>query len=62
MQLEFLRNYASMSRSKVSAVAENLMLYTDEFSTFDAVFPNAICPSNPWISDDMSYWILNQPM
>ena len=62
MQLEFLKNYASTPRSKVSTVAESLIEYTEEFSQFDAVFPSAICPSNPWISDDMSYWILNQPM
>lgn len=50
-----------MSRSKVSLVAENLTEYTDVFFDFDAVL-NSVGPSNPWIQDDQTYWILNQPM
>ena len=61
-QLEFLRNYWANSRTKVSQVVENLIEYTEKFMEFDAVFPSSVGPSNPWITDDQNYWILNQPM
>ena len=63
LQLEFLRNYSLISRTKVSQVAESLIDYTEDFYEFDAVLnPTSVSPSNPWITDDQSYWILNQNM
>ena len=61
LQLKFSREYLSMSRCKVSFVADNLMDYTDTFLEFDPmlVVPG---PSNPWITDDQTHWLLNQPM
>ncbi len=61
MQLEFLRNYCDMSRCKLSQVVKSLMEYTEVFYEFDA-FLNPATPSNPWIQDDQTYWMLNQPM
>ncbi len=61
MQLEFLRNYCSMSRCKVSHVAECLMEYTEDFCDFDPVL-SGVLPVNPWKEDDQSYWMLNQPV
>ena len=61
LQLKFSREYLSMSRCKVSFVADNLMDYTDTFLEFDPM----LCvpgPSNPWITDDQTHWLLNQPM
>lgn len=60
-ELVFLRNYSLNIRAKVSQVAESLIDFTEDFYEFDAVLnPNSVGPSNPWITDDQSYWILNQ--
>jgi regulator of G-protein signaling len=62
-EVEFLRNYCLMSRCKVSQVAESLIEYTEDFYEFDAILNgNSVGPSNPWITDDQSYWALTQPM
>ena len=62
-ELEFLKNYSRMSRAKVSTVAESVIEYSEEFFEFDAVLnPNSVGPSNPWITDDQTYWMLNQPL
>jgi regulator of G-protein signaling len=50
-----------MSRCKVSQVVKSCMEFTDVFLEFDAML-NPAAPSNPWIHDDQTYWILNQPM
>lgn len=40
---------------KVSKVADSLVSYTEQFLEYDP-FVAAIEPSNPWISDDTSFW------
>ena len=60
-QYEFLKNYFATSRSKVSQVAESLIDYTDTFMEYDPVL-NPVIPSNPWVADEATYWILNQPL
>lgn len=61
-EVEFLKNYMLMARAKVSQVAENIIEYTEDYFEFDAVLnPNSVAPSNPWITDDQTYWLLNQP-
>lgn len=60
-EVKFMRDYAAMSRAKVSQVAEGLIDYTDTFLEFDPVL-NPVGPSNPWISDDQTFWMLNQPI
>lgn len=60
-EVKFLREYSSISRCKVSFVAENLQDYTDTFLEYDPM----LCqpgPSNPWITDDQTYWELNKPI
>ncbi|XP_059079148.1 mucin-5AC-like isoform X2 [Tigriopus californicus] len=59
-ELEFLRNYCATSRTKVSVVVESLIDHTDVFCEFDAIL-NGVGPSNPWITDDQTYWMLNMP-
>jgi regulator of G-protein signaling len=56
-----MKNYLAMSRNRVSQVAESLIDYTDTFAEYDPVLNPAI-PSNPWVADDPSYWMLNQPL
>ncbi|KAG7274305.1 hypothetical protein CRUP_024000, partial [Coryphaenoides rupestris] len=42
---------------KVSKVADSLMGYTEQFMEYDP-FVSLTEPSNPWISDDSSFWDL----
>ena len=42
---------------KVSKVADSLMSYTEQFMEYDA-FVSPTEPSNPWISDDTTFWEL----
>lgn len=42
---------------KVSKVADSLMGYTDQFMEYDP-FVSVTEPSNPWITDDASFWDL----
>ena len=42
-------------------VADSLIDYTDTFTDFDPVL-SPVGPSNPWITDDQTFWLLNQPM
>eukprot|EP00096_Caligus_rogercresseyi_P002566 TRINITY_DN1474_c0_g1_i3.p1 TRINITY_DN1474_c0_g1~~TRINITY_DN1474_c0_g1_i3.p1 ORF type:complete len:505 (+),score=78.01 TRINITY_DN1474_c0_g1_i3:338-1852(+) len=60
-EAEFMKNYLAMSRAKVSVVAEGLLEYTEIFTEFDA-FLSPVGPSNPWVTDDQTYWCLNQPI
>lgn len=60
-EVKFLREYASMSRSKVSQVLDSLIDYTETFVDFDPILCGVL-PSNPWITDDQTYWIHNQPL
>ena len=61
-QLQFLRNYCTgFARSKVSVTSEQLIDYAEKFLEFDAIL-TPVSPSSPWVSDDQSYWLLNQSM
>lgn len=42
---------------KVSKVADSLMSYTEQFMEYDPLV-SPVEPSNPWISDDTSFWDL----
>jgi regulator of G-protein signaling len=42
---------------KMSKVADSLMSYTEQFMVYDPL-ASTVEPSNPWISDDMTFWDL----
>lgn len=56
-QITFLNIQLDRHCMKVSKVADSLMSYTEQFMEYDP-FVSAIEPSNPWISDDTSFWDL----
>ncbi|CAG0917572.1 unnamed protein product [Notodromas monacha] len=56
--LEFLKNHVARSRTKVSQAAQSLVTYTTTYAEFDPVMTPPI-PSNPWITDDATFWNLN---
>ncbi|KAI3367805.1 hypothetical protein L3Q82_026636, partial [Scortum barcoo] len=56
-EITFLNTQLDRHCMKVSKVADSLMSYTEQFMEYDP-FVSAIEPSNPWISDDPSFWDL----
>ncbi|KAA8582287.1 hypothetical protein FQN60_009027, partial [Etheostoma spectabile] len=56
-EITFLNIQLDRHCMKVSKVADSLMSYTDQFVEYDP-FVSATEPSNPWISDDTSFWDL----
>ena len=38
-----------------------LLEYTDTFVDWDPLLAG-VTPSNPWMTDDTSYWEINKPM
>ncbi|XP_058843342.1 regulator of G-protein signaling 6 isoform X2 [Acipenser ruthenus] len=56
-QITFLNTQLDRHCMKMSKVAESLMTYTEQFLDFDP-FLTMPDPSNPWISDDITFWEL----
>ncbi|XP_072301646.1 regulator of G-protein signaling 6-like [Eucyclogobius newberryi] len=56
-EIVFLNTQLDRHCMKMSKVAESLMVYTEQYLEYDpfVVTPD---PSNPWTSDDPSYWDL----
>eukprot|EP00066_Takifugu_rubripes_P001357 XP_003962489.1 PREDICTED: regulator of G-protein signaling 6-like [Takifugu rubripes] len=54
-EITFLNIQLDRHCMKVSKVADSLMSYTEQFMEYDP-FVSATEPSNPWISDDTSFW------
>uniref|UniRef100_A0AAZ3P7I1 Regulator of G-protein signaling 6 n=1 Tax=Oncorhynchus tshawytscha TaxID=74940 RepID=A0AAZ3P7I1_ONCTS len=56
-EIVFLNSQLDRHCIKVSKVAESLMTYTEQYQEYDpfVVSPE---PSNPWTSDDLSFWDL----
>ncbi|XP_046641795.1 uncharacterized protein LOC124327032 isoform X1 [Daphnia pulicaria] len=57
-EVEFVRGQLVRARIKVSVAAETLQQHCATYSEYDP-FLQTPQPSNPWLSDDPTYWILN---
>ncbi|KAL2723947.1 uncharacterized protein V1478_008460 [Vespula squamosa] len=60
-EVDFLRNCLTRTRIKVSAAIENLKSYFETYVEYDPMFVHPQ-PSNPWITDDNTFWQLNSPV
>jgi len=60
-EIQFMSSYHNVSRVKTSKVAEDLLEYTDTFVEWDPLLLGC-GPSNPWMSDDTTYWEINKPI
>ncbi|XP_043676695.1 uncharacterized protein LOC122633165 isoform X2 [Vespula pensylvanica] len=60
-EVDFLRNCLTRTRIKVSAAIENLKSYFETYVEYDPMFVHPQ-PSNPWITDDSTFWQLNSPV
>ncbi|XP_070301297.1 regulator of G-protein signaling 6-like [Salvelinus sp. IW2-2015] len=56
-EISFLNMQLDRHCMKMSKVADSLMSYTEQFMVYDPL-ASTIEPSNPWISDDMTFWDL----
>ncbi|MED6245140.1 Regulator of G-protein signaling 6, partial [Ataeniobius toweri] len=54
-EITFLNIQLDRHCMKVSKVADSLMTYTEQFMEYDP-FVSGVEPSNPWISDDTTFW------
>ncbi|KOC64626.1 Regulator of G-protein signaling 7 [Habropoda laboriosa] len=60
-EVALLKNSLTRTRIKVSAAIENLKSYFETYMEYDPMFIQPQ-PSNPWITDDQTYWQLNSPL
>ncbi|XP_049595432.1 regulator of G-protein signaling 6 isoform X1 [Syngnathus scovelli] len=56
-EITFLNIQLGRHCMKVSKVADSLMGHTEQFTEYDPLV-SAVDPSNPWISDDTTFWDL----
>ncbi|KAI4876964.1 hypothetical protein NFI96_013282 [Prochilodus magdalenae] len=56
-QIKFWQAQLDRHRLKMSKVAESLLGYTEQYADYDP-FLSTPDPSNPWISDDATFWEL----
>ncbi|XP_029586133.1 regulator of G-protein signaling 6-like isoform X2 [Salmo trutta] len=54
-EISFLNMQLDRHCMKMSKVADSLMSYTEQFMVYDPL-ASTVEPSNPWISDDMTFW------
>ncbi|XP_033356475.1 regulator of G-protein signaling 9 isoform X5 [Bombus vosnesenskii] len=60
-EVALLKNSLTRTRIKVSAAIENLKSYFETYVEYDPMFIQPQ-PSNPWITDDQTFWQLNSPV
>lgn len=57
-EVDYLKTSLGRIRMKMSQACESLSSYWETFADYDC-FLNPALPSNPWVSDDLSFWQLN---
>ncbi|XP_029663734.1 regulator of G-protein signaling 11 isoform X8 [Formica exsecta] len=60
-EVDLLRNSLTRTRIKVSTAIENLKSYFNTYVEYDPMFVQPQ-PSNPWITDDHTFWQTNSPL
>lgn len=57
-EVDFLIKSEAMTRVKMSQACDLLIQYFEVFSEYDPLMQPAL-PSNPWVSEDTTFWTLN---
>lgn len=60
-EIEILKTSIGRNRMKMSTACESLVTYFETFVEYDPLMQPAL-PSNPWTSEDISFWQLNSPI
>jgi hypothetical protein len=61
LQVDFLRSCLVRTRVKVSQALDNLIQHCETYTEYDPLISGAQ-PSNPWISEDQTFWEINSPL
>lgn len=57
-EVDYLKSSLGRTRMKMSQACESLISYCETFSDYD-FFIQSVLPSNPWVTDDITFWQLN---
>ncbi|XP_058800404.1 regulator of G-protein signaling 9 isoform X2 [Phymastichus coffea] len=60
-EVDFLRNSLTRTRVKVSVAIENFKTHFETYMEYDPMMAQPQ-PSNPWITDDQTFWQLNSSL
>ncbi|XP_065202227.1 regulator of G-protein signaling 7 isoform X2 [Planococcus citri] len=60
-EIEFLKNCVDRTRTKVSVALESLLQFSETFAEYDPMITSPH-PSNPWVTDDVTFWQLNSSL
>lgn len=60
-QVELLRNCIGRTRVKTSVALDGLVSFGETYHEYDLLLTGAQ-PSNPWVSDDPTFWTYNCPL
>lgn len=58
-EVDYLKGSMGRTRIKMSQACDFLTQYWETFADYD-VFLQAALPSNPWVTEDVTFWQLNQ--
>ncbi|KAL8175218.1 UNVERIFIED_CONTAM: Regulator of G-protein signaling 11 [Gekko kuhli] len=59
-EIRFCRAAMSRTRVKSSICLEGYIKFNDQYAPHDPIMSGCL-PSNPWITDDTTYWAMNAP-
>ncbi|XP_039961051.1 uncharacterized protein LOC120775105 isoform X1 [Bactrocera tryoni] len=57
-EVDYLRKSLNRTRMKMSQACESLVAYSETFAEYD-FFLQPVLPSNPWVTEDVTFWQLN---
>uniref|UniRef100_T1GLM2 DEP domain-containing protein n=1 Tax=Megaselia scalaris TaxID=36166 RepID=T1GLM2_MEGSC len=57
-EVDYLQKSLGRTRMKMSQACESLVTYSETFAEFD-FFLHPVLPSNPWVTEDLTFWQLN---
>lgn len=60
-EVEYLKSSLGRTRIKMSQACEFLAQYWETFSDYDFFLQSAL-PSNPWVTEDQTFWQLNNTL
>jgi regulator of G-protein signaling len=60
-EVDFLRSCLVRTRVKVSQALDNLIQHCETYTEYDP-FSSGAQPSNPWVTEDQTFWELNSPL
>ncbi|XP_077299876.1 uncharacterized protein LOC143920792 isoform X2 [Arctopsyche grandis] len=57
-QVEFLKSCTIRTRVKMSVALDSMVQHAETFAEYDPMISPPL-PTNPWVTDDLTYWQLN---